>query len=127
MKREERACVLAQVRGAREADVASRVREAIEDLRERGDPVTFYAVAERAQVARSTLYRRADLKRIVSDARAEARPAGAPRGRLAPDPYEMPVVYWVFGCDDAALACAGLQGSGGASSASPCSRIEKSD
>ena len=114
MEREERARVLARVRGAREADVARRVRAAVEDLRERGDPVTFYTVAVQAQVARSTLYRRADLKRIVSDARAEARPGGASRGRLAPDPYEMPVVYWAFSCDDAAFA--------------PLrSRIEKSD
>lgn len=49
--------------------VARRVREAICQLEESGGRISFYAVADTAQVARSTLYRRQDLRRLVEEAR----------------------------------------------------------
>ena len=49
---------------------AARVAAAIEGLLAEGSAVSVYSVAERAQVARSTLYRRPDLKAAVEEARA---------------------------------------------------------
>ncbi len=49
---------------------AARVAAAIESLLAEGSAVSFYSVAERAQVARSTLYRRPDLKTAVEEARS---------------------------------------------------------
>ena len=52
-----------------------------------GERISFYSVATRAQVARSTLYRRPDLRRLVEDARASERlssPSAAnPPSRIA--------------------------------------------
>lgn len=51
-------------------EVTVRVRNAVEGLLAEGERVTFYAVADRAEVARSTLYRRDDLKAIIIAARS---------------------------------------------------------
>lgn len=74
--RREGACVLAEARAGRSDAVARDVRRALAELRQRGERASFYAVAKRARVARSTLYRRADLKRLVVAAR-EGVPAAA--------------------------------------------------
>lgn len=58
---------------AQRAKTTRRVTGAIEGLLERGEPVTFYSVAENAQVARSTLYHRPDLRKTVESAREESR------------------------------------------------------
>lgn len=55
---------------AQRSATTSRVAAAIEGLLDEGSAVSFYSVAERAQVARSTLYRRPDLKTAVEEARA---------------------------------------------------------
>ena len=55
---------------AQKEATTARVAAAIEGLLAEGSTVSFYSVAERAQVARSTLYRRPDLKAAVEEARA---------------------------------------------------------
>ena len=64
-----RPTVLANVRKNRSEDIAHRVERAISLLREQGKQPSFYSVSSVAQVARSTLYRREDLKRLVIAAR----------------------------------------------------------
>ena len=49
---------------------AARVASAIDGLLAEGSAVSFYSVAERAQVARSTLYRRPELRAAVEGARS---------------------------------------------------------
>lgn len=65
--------------GARQTysqEVALRVRAVLDDMASHGVVPSFYAVAERACVARSTLYRRPELKHLVAEAREAAlRPA----------------------------------------------------
>ena len=61
--------------GARQAysqAVALRVRAVLDDMAAQGVVPSFYTVAERACVARSTLYRRPELKRLVAEAREAA-------------------------------------------------------
>lgn len=58
---------------AQRARTAKRVANAIESLLERGEPVTFYSVADRSQVARSTLYRRPDLREMIESAREKSQ------------------------------------------------------
>ena len=48
---------------------AARVASAIDGLLAEGSAVSFYSVAERAKVARSTLYRRPELRAAVEGAR----------------------------------------------------------
>lgn len=67
-----RNALVLQARGAREDDVRMRVRKALEALTAENATVSFYAVAERAQVARSTLYRNEELKAAVEAAREQA-------------------------------------------------------
>lgn len=59
------------VDGARRSQIEARVRAAVEALARAGEPVTFYNVAQRSEVGRSTLYRRADLRALVEAGRAE--------------------------------------------------------
>ena len=49
---------------------AARVASAIDGLLAEGSAVSFYSIAERAQVARSTLYRRPELRAAVEGARS---------------------------------------------------------
>lgn len=61
--------------GARQAysqAVALRVRAVLDDMAAQGVVPSFYTVADRACVARSTLYRRPELKRLVAEAREAA-------------------------------------------------------
>jgi hydroxyethylthiazole kinase-like sugar kinase family protein len=56
-------------------DLARRVERACATLTEQGAPVTFDAVAARARLGRTTLYRRAELRAIVDEHRLRAREA----------------------------------------------------
>ena len=58
--------------GSRHADVVKKVVSAIEKLQVAGERISFYSVAEKAHVSRSTLYRSDDLKSLVAAARASA-------------------------------------------------------
>ena len=53
----------------------SRVEAACTGLAAAGQPVTFAEVAARAQISRTTLYRRADLRAIVDEHRARGHDA----------------------------------------------------
>jgi len=56
-------------------DELARVEAACAELATAGQPITFGAVAARAQVSRTTLYRRADLRALVEEHRARGRDA----------------------------------------------------
>lgn len=49
--------------------ISIRVGRAVAELLVQHEPVSFYSVAERSAVSRSTLYRRDDLRRLVCRAR----------------------------------------------------------
>lgn len=53
----------------------ARVEAACLELAEAGQPVTFDAVAEHADVGRATLYRRPELRAVVEEHRIRAREA----------------------------------------------------
>ena len=57
---------------SRHDDIVSRVESAIEELKTTGKRISFYAIANKAQVSRSTLYRCDDLRRLVKEARDSA-------------------------------------------------------
>ena len=59
-------------REAQMEGTATRVVSAIDGLLAEGSSVSFYSVAERAKVARSTLYRRPELRAAVEGARSTA-------------------------------------------------------
>ena len=50
--------------------IAARTMAAIDEMIAQSESVSFYSVSKRAKVARSTLYRRDDLRRIVEKARS---------------------------------------------------------
>jgi Family of unknown function (DUF6262) len=56
-------------------DELTRVETACADLAAAGQPVTFSEVAARAQISRTTLYRRADLRAIIEEHRARGQDA----------------------------------------------------
>ena len=56
-------------------DELARVEAACAGLAVAGQPVTFREVAARAQISRTTLYRRADLRALVEEHRARGRDA----------------------------------------------------
>jgi hypothetical protein len=56
-------------------DEVARVETACAELTTAGQPVTFTQVAARAQVSRTTLYRRADLRAAIENHRALGRNA----------------------------------------------------
>ena len=58
-------------------ETARRVRSAINLLVSQGRVPSFYSIANSAQVARSTLYRRTDLRQMVEQARKAAEDAQA--------------------------------------------------
>ena len=64
--------VLEEAREKLSDDIARRVRAAVGELLAKGDRLSFYAVAKKAQVSRSTLYRRGDLRELVESARSHA-------------------------------------------------------
>lgn len=61
---------LRHFRVRREDFMEESVRNAIASLLAERESLSFYKVAERAQVARSTLYRKQNLRRMVENARA---------------------------------------------------------
>ncbi len=61
---------LANANESRRDEIASATKNAIARLFAQSRSISFYSVAEEAGVARSTLYRRDDLKKLVEDARA---------------------------------------------------------
>ena len=61
---------LTNVNEARHDEVISATEDAIERLSARSQTISFYSVAKEAGIARSTLYRRDDLRKLVEDARA---------------------------------------------------------
>jgi len=56
-------------------DEVSPVEAACAQLAAAGQPVTFAEVAARAQISRTTLYRRADLRAVIEEHRARGRDA----------------------------------------------------
>jgi len=58
----------------------TRVEAACAELAAAGQPVTFGEVAARAQISRTTLYRRADLRAVVEEHRARGRDASTLTG-----------------------------------------------
>jgi len=56
---------------SRHASIVHRTESAIEELQATGKRITFYSVADKAQVSRSTLYRCDELRKLVEEARAK--------------------------------------------------------
>ena len=56
-------------------DEQARVEAACAELAAAGQPATFAEVAARAQISRTTLYRRADLHAVVEEHRARGQDA----------------------------------------------------
>ncbi len=69
---------------ARGSSLKARVQAAVNDLAAEGKIPSFYQVAQRVGVARSTLYRRADLKAVVVQGRWAATDGGGAAGRAGP-------------------------------------------
>ncbi len=63
--------------------ISIRVGKAVAGLLVQHEPVSFYSVAERSAVSRSTLYRRDDLRRLVCAAREGANGVAGTRSRDA--------------------------------------------
>jgi AcrR family transcriptional regulator len=61
-------------------DELTRVEAACAQLAAAGQPVTFQEVAARAQISRTTLYRRADLRAVIDEHRARGRDASTLSG-----------------------------------------------
>jgi hypothetical protein len=53
----------------------AQIETACAELTAAGQPITFQQVATRAQISRTTLYRRADLRAVVEEHRAQGREA----------------------------------------------------
>ena len=68
---------LAETNKTRYDEVSLRVEKAIGELLAQSKRISFYSVAEKAGVARSTLYRRKDLRAAVEEAR-NAMPSSMP-------------------------------------------------
>lgn len=76
---------LASIADAREIyakEMERRVRIAINDIVLQGRVPSFYAVADAARVARSTLYRKSELKDLVERARRSSAEPSATVSRL---------------------------------------------
>jgi AcrR family transcriptional regulator len=58
-----------------EHDKLTRIEAACAELAAAGQPVTFGQVAARAQISRTTLYRRVDLRIVVEEHRARGHNA----------------------------------------------------
>ncbi len=57
---------------SQEQNIEQRVRRAVGEMAAEGKVPSFYQVAERAKVARSTLYRNPELRALVEEARRDA-------------------------------------------------------
>lgn len=69
--------LLSALRTARSDQVEARVRAVLLRMEAEGAAPSFYVVAKEARVARSTLYRRPELRQLVERARDAARQAPA--------------------------------------------------
>ena len=58
----------------------TRVEAACAELAAAGQPVTFKEIAARAQISRTTLYRRADLRAVIDEHRARGQDASTLTG-----------------------------------------------
>lgn len=61
-------------------DEITRVETACAQLAAAGQPVTFKEVADRAQISRTTLYRRPDLRAVIEEHRARGHDASTLTG-----------------------------------------------
>ena len=61
-------------------DELTRTEAACAELAAAGQPVTFGQVAARAQISRTTLYRRADLRAVIEEHRAQGHDASTLTG-----------------------------------------------
>ena len=66
---------LTAINDARHADIVRRTKLAIANLQTTGKRISFYSVADKAQVSRSTLYRCRDLRELVEQARSGVLPS----------------------------------------------------
>lgn len=78
-----RSRALSAARHSRSREMEQRVRGAVASLVSEGTVPSFYQVAQRARVARSTLYRNAGLRNLVECGRLEAA-AGLGEGSQRP-------------------------------------------
>jgi len=58
----------------------TRIEAACTELAAAGQPVTFREVAARAQISRTTLYRRADLRAVIEEHRTRGQDASTLTG-----------------------------------------------
>ncbi|WP_080802900.1 hypothetical protein [Arabiibacter massiliensis] len=77
-----RTAPIADAREAYGREMERRVRTAIEGLVAQGRMPSFYAVANAAHVARSTLYRKSELKELVDQARKSFVEPPSATGRI---------------------------------------------
>jgi AcrR family transcriptional regulator len=61
-------------------DQLTRIEAACAELAAAGQPVTFREVAARAQISRTTLYRRADLRAVVEEHQTRSQDASTLTG-----------------------------------------------
>jgi len=61
-------------------DQLTRIEAACTELAAAGQPVTFREVAARAQISRTTLYRRADLRAVIEEHQARGQDASTLTG-----------------------------------------------
>ena len=61
-------------------DEVTRVETACAQLATAGQPVTFAEIAARAQISRTTLYRRPDLRAVIEEHRARGQDASTLTG-----------------------------------------------
>jgi AcrR family transcriptional regulator len=61
-------------------DQLTQIEAACAELAAAGQPVTFREVAARAQISRTTLYRRADLRAVVEEHRTHGQDASTLTG-----------------------------------------------
>ena len=75
---------LVQAAAQRHSVRIARARQAIEDLARSGQPISFIAVAETAEVSRAWLYRHTDIRDAIIRLRtATSRPSGNPANQRA--------------------------------------------
>jgi hypothetical protein len=61
-------------------DELTRVEAACSSLAAAGQPITFKEVADRAEISRTTLYRRPDLRAVIDEYRARGQDASTLTG-----------------------------------------------
>ena len=82
MGKSEQAATLDTAKEAYAREIERRVRTAVDDIVSQGRVPSFYTVADAARVARSTLYRKSELKELVEWARSSSSEPTATTSRL---------------------------------------------